>query len=114
MPQVIEIGRVAVRSRAVGAASWLHLQHAEVDAHLDDLAAIATLHQAGLDHAGLEFPPLQGGVDVLKHYGLPSRRKSQSSSRRRHSEGQSSHPAVAYAVFALIVAARETPFQTLS
>src|SRR5262249_14373715 len=35
--------------------------------HLDNLPAVPRLDLACLNHSGLEFPTLQGGVDVLEH-----------------------------------------------
>src|SRR5262249_52827970 len=70
LPQVVEVGGMAMRAGAVGAAGRLHLQHAEIHAQLDHLAAVPRLHEPGLGDTGLVFPVLQDEVDVLIHYEI--------------------------------------------
>ena len=55
---------VAITSFFIGAVVGLHLQHAQIDAHLDHLPLVLGVDQAGLHTARLVFPPVQGGVDV--------------------------------------------------
>src|SRR5262249_48024808 len=66
-PQVVEVGRAAVRPLAVGAAGGLQLQDAQVYPHLEHGPAVAALDLARLDRPGFVIPPAQGGVDVFAH-----------------------------------------------
>ena len=54
--EVVEAGFAAVRTVAVGAAGHLHLEEAEVEAHLEFLAAVESGDLADVDRAGLVVP----------------------------------------------------------
>src|SRR5207253_259365 len=69
--QIVEIGGQPVRPSAVGPVRRLDLQDAEIDAHLEDVPAVARLHHPRLDHARLEFPTIERGVDILVHGKIP-------------------------------------------
>ena len=69
--QVVEIRGRSMRSGTVGSAVRFDLQDPKIDAHLDNVPAIAGLHHARLDYAGLEFPSLQRSVDILVHDEFP-------------------------------------------
>ena len=65
---VITKQRVAtVRAQAVGAARHLHLQHAEVDAQLQLVAAIEAAHFPDLNHARFVRPVFQNSVEIQTH-----------------------------------------------
>ena len=65
---VIAKQRVAtVRAQAVGTARHLHLQHPEIDAQLQFVAAIEAGHFPDFDHARFVRPVFQNGVEIQTH-----------------------------------------------
>ena len=76
MPQVIEVGDKPMRPQPVGAAADLELEHAELDADLQDHAAVAGANLARQVLAGLRIirPSLDHVIQVPTHHSLPTRR----------------------------------------
>jgi len=62
--EIVEEGFAAVGALAVGAAGELHLEEAEVEAHLEFFAAVEAGDFADVDGAGFVVPALEEGGDV--------------------------------------------------
>jgi hypothetical protein len=67
VPEVVKVGQIPFWPGAVGPATGLELEDAEIDADLDHFTSRGGLDQAGLYMPRLEIPTLEGPVNVPCH-----------------------------------------------
>ena len=78
MAQVVKIRHKSMRPQTVGSACHLELEHAQLDADLQDLAPSRAGPRAQvLAGLGIIGPSLDHVIQVPSHHGLPIRRSNE-------------------------------------